>query len=184
MIKIQSKTAGAELISIQKDGQEMLHDGKEHWNRHAPILFPIVGALKDGKTIIENQTYEMGQHGFARDMEFRQVNKKEDEVEYILEANEETLKKYPYMFALSVKYQVKNDTLTVTYEVENKDNKNIFFGIGAHPAFKCDYSSENYYIEFEKPEDEIGILELESGLISKARVKEEIIQYNRIYLKK
>ena len=62
MIKIQSKTAGAELISIQKDGQEMLHDGKEHWNRHAPILFPIVGALKDGKTIIENQTYEMGQH--------------------------------------------------------------------------------------------------------------------------
>ncbi len=162
----------------------MLHDGKEHWNRHAPILFPIVGALKDGKTIIENQTYEMGQHGFARDMEFRQVNKKEDEVEYILEANEETLKKYPYMFALSVKYQVKNDTLTVTYEVENKDNKNIFFGIGAHPAFKCDYSSENYYIEFEKPEDEIGILELESGLISKARVKEEIIQYNRIYLKK
>ena len=173
MIKIQSKTAGAELISIQKDGQEMLHDGKEHWNRHAPILFPIVGALKDGKTIIENQTYEMGQHGFARDMEFRQVNKKEDEVEYILEANEETLKKYPYMFALSVKYQV-----------ENKDNKNIFFGIGAHPAFKCDYSSENYYIEFEKPEDEIGILELESGLISKARVKEEIIQYNRIYLKK
>ena len=92
MIKIQSKTAGAELISIQKDGQEMLHDGKEHWNRHAPILFPIVGALKDGKTIIENQTYEMGQHGFARDMEFKQVDKKDDEVEYILEANEETLK--------------------------------------------------------------------------------------------
>lgn len=184
MIKIQSKTAGAELISIQKDGQELLHDGKEYWNRHAPILFPIVGALKDGKTIIENQTYEMGQHGFARDMEFEKVSEKEDEVEYRLEANEETLKKYPYMFALSVKYQVKNDTLTVTYEVENKDNKNIFFGIGAHPAFKCDYSSENYYIEFEKPEDEIGILELENGLIAKARVKEEIIEYNRIYLKK
>jgi len=87
MIKIQSKTAGAELISIQKDGQEMLHDGKEYWNRHAPILFPIVGALKDGKTIIENKTYEMGQHGFARDMEFKQVDKKDDEVEFILEAN-------------------------------------------------------------------------------------------------
>jgi len=184
MLEIKTVKKGAELISVNFNGIEKLHDGQSFWNRHSPVLFPIVGKLKDGKTLIDGKTYEMGQHGFARDMEFRQVNKKEDEVEYILEANEETLKKYPYMFALSVKYQVKNDTLTVTYEVENKDNKNIFFGIGAHPAFKCDYSSENYYIEFEKPEDEIGILELESGLISKARVKEEIIQYNRIYLKK
>lgn len=184
MIKIETKKAGAELTSITKDGEERLHDGKEYWNRQAPILFPIVGKLKDGKTIIEDQTYEMGQHGFARDMEFEEIKNDEQEKEYRLQANEETLKKYPYKFELLVKYQVKNDTLTVTYEVENKDDKNIFFGIGAHPAFKCDYSSENYYLEFEKQEDEIGILELEDGLIAKARLKEEVIENNRINLKK
>lgn len=184
MLEIKTKSEGAELISIKKDGQEKLHDGKEYWNRQAPILFPIVGKLKDGKTIIENKEYEMGQHGFARDMKFELVKSNENSVEYKLEANEETIKKYPYQFVLTVKYQVKNDCLTVVYEVENKDDKNIFFGIGAHPAFKCDYSSEKYYLEFEKQEDEIGILELEDGLIAKARLKEEIIQNNRIYLKK
>lgn len=184
MLEIKTKPEGAELISIKKDGEEKLHDGKEYWNRQAPILFPIVGKLKEGKTIIENQNYEMGQHGFARDMKFELVKNSEDSVEYKLESNEETLKKYPYQFLLTVKYQVKNDCLAVSYEVENKDNKNIFFGIGAHPAFKCDYTSEKYYLEFEKQEDEIGILELEDGLIAKARLKEEIIENNKIYLKK
>ena len=126
----------------------------------------------------------MGQHGFARDMKFELVKKEENSVEYKLKENEETLKKYPYKFLLTIKYQVKNDTLIVSYEVENKDNKNIFFGIGAHPAFKCDYSSEKYYLEFEKQEDEVGILELEDGIIAKARLKEEIIKDNKIYLKK
>ncbi len=184
MLEIKTKSDGAELISIKKDGQEKLHDGKEYWNRQAPILFPIVGKLKDGKTIIENKEYEMGQHGFARDMKFELVKKEENSVEYKLKENEETLKKYPYKFLLTIKYQVKNDTLIVSYEVENKDNKNIFFGIGAHPAFKCDYSSEKYYLEFEKQEDEVGILELEDGIIAKARLKEEIIKDNKIYLKK
>lgn len=184
MIKIKTKIAGAELVSITKDGEERLHDGKQFWNRHAPILFPIVGKLKDGKTIIENKIYEMGQHGFARDMNFDEIKNDEEEKEYRLQANEETLKRYPYNFELTIKYQIKNDTLTVTYEVENKDAKNIFFGIGAHPAFKCDYSTGKYYLEFDKPEDEIGILELEDGLIAKARLKEEVIENNRINLEK
>lgn len=183
MLEIKAKKEGAELTSIKLDGEEKLHDGKEYWNRQAPILFPIVGKLKEGKTIIENQAYEMGQHGFARDMVFECKKDKENLKEFKLIANEETLKKYPYNFELTVKYQVKDNTLIVTYEVENIDNKNILFGIGAHPAFKCNYSSGKYYIEFEKQEDEIGILELEDGLIAKAKLKEEIIKDNKIELK-
>ena len=155
-------------------------------NKHkqSPILFPIVGKLKDNKAIIDDKVCEMGQHGFARDMKFEVVKDEPNEKEYVLKANEETLKKYPYLFKLTVKYHVKDDTLTVSYEVENTDTKNIFFGIGAHPAFKCDYSTEKYYLEFEKEENEIGILQLEEGLISKARLKEEILDENRIYLTK
>ena len=50
MLEIKAKKEGAELTSIKLDGEEKLHDGKEYWNRHAPILFPIVGKLKEGKT--------------------------------------------------------------------------------------------------------------------------------------
>lgn len=184
MLEIKAKPEGAELTSIKKDGIEKLHDGKEFWKRQSPILFPIVGKLKDNKAIIDDKVCEMGQHGFARDMKFEVVKDEPNEKEYVLKANEETLKKYPYLFKLTVKYHVKEDTLTVSYEVENTDTKNIFFGIGAHPAFKCDYSTEKYYLEFEKEENEIGILQLEEGLISKARLKEEILDENRIYLTK
>ena len=184
MLEIEAKSEGAELTSIKKDGIEKLHDGKEFWNRQSPILFPIVGKLKDNKAIIDDKVCEMGQHGFARDMKFEVVKDEPNEKEYVLKANEETLKKYPYLFKLTVKYHVKEDILTVSYEVENTDTKNIFFGIGAHPAFKCDYSTEKYYLEFEKEENEIGILQLEEGLISKARLKEEILDENRIYLTK
>lgn len=183
MLEIKVKAEGAELTSILKDGEEKLHDGKNFWNRQSPILFPIVGKLKDGKTIIENQIYEMGQHGFARDMKFEVLKDEKNLKEYKLSATEETLMKYPYLFELKVKYQIKEDVLAVSYEVENKDEKNIFFGIGAHPAFKCDYSNGNYYLVFNKIEDEIGILELEEGLIAKARLKEEIISDNKIHLK-
>ena len=74
---------GAELISSKLDGIEKIHQGQDcidengrvYWKRHFPVLFPIVGKLKQNKTIINGRTYEMGQHGFARDMEFEPVTK-------------------------------------------------------------------------------------------------------------
>lgn len=146
MLKIKSKRQGAELTSILKDGNEMLFDGKTFWNRQSPILFPIVGQIKDGKTQIEGKIYEMSQHGFARDMEFQEI----EENHYILKYNEQTLKKYPYKFELHVIYKIVEDALQVTYEVKNIDNKKIYFGIGGHPAFKCDYSTGDYEIVFEQ----------------------------------
>lgn len=115
MLKIKSKRQGAELTSILKDGNEMLFDGKTFWNRQSPILFPIVGQIKEGKTQIEGKIYEMSQHGFARDMEFQEI----EENHYILKYNEQTLKKYPYKFELHVIYKIVGDALQVTYEVKN-----------------------------------------------------------------
>ena len=124
MLKIKTKKQGAELTSIQCNGKEMLFDGKIFWNRQSPILFPIVGRIKDSKTEIEGQIYEMSQHGFARDMKFNQI----EENHYVLTYNEETLKKYPYKFELHVIYQIIEDTLQVEYQVKNIDNKKIYFG--------------------------------------------------------
>ena len=179
MIEIKTVNKGAELISIQKDGFERLHDGLNYWNRHSPVLFPIVGKLKDDKTVIDGQTYEMKQHGFARDMEFEKI----DNNSYVLKYNDETLKKYPFKFELYVSYEVEKDTVITKYKVVNVDDRQIYFGLGGHPAFNCDYSSGKYRLEFEDIEEETEVYQLENGLVKdKPCKKSKFIKENRIYL--
>ena len=180
MLEIRTTSKGAELLSCKLDGEEKIHDGENFWNRHAPILFPIVGKLKDNQTEIEGKIYKMGQHGFARDMEFNRIG----ENKYVLTSNAETLEKYPYEFELYVSYEVDNNKLITKYNVQNKSNKVIMFGIGGHPAFKCDYCSGNCKLEFEREEDNIEILQLEDGLIAKKVEKEKYILGNTINLNK
>lgn len=164
MLKIESKRAGAELTSVKLDGKEMLHQG-EIWNRHAPILFPIVGKLKNDETKINGKIYHMKQHGFARDMEFRELEKNDVRHKYVLESNIETLEKFPFKFSLYVTHIVEEDTLETEYKVVNKDERQMIFGLGGHPAFICDYSSGKYKIEFENKEDNIKFMSLSDGLI-------------------
>ena len=190
MLKIQTKKLGAELTSVQYNGKEMLFQGAQvidsngniYWKRQAPILFPIVGQLKNSQTQIEGEIYEMSQHGFARDMDFEEISKTENKHHYLLKYNEETLKKYPYKFELHVIYEIIGDTLTVTYKVKNIDDKTIYFGLGGHPAFNCDYSNGEYEIVFSENEDEIEFLKLKNGLIDTEKA-ENILQDNKIYLK-
>ena len=190
MLKKQSKKSGAELTSIKYNGKEMLFQGAQvldnngniYWKRQAPILFPIVGQLKNSQIQIEDKTYEMSQHGFARDMDFEEISKTETKHHYMLKYNEETLKKYPYKFELHVIYEIIEDTLTVTYKVKNIDDKTIYFGLGGHPAFNCDYSNGEYEIVFPEQEDEIEFLKLKDGLIDTENA-ENILQDNKIYLK-
>ena len=190
MLKIQTKKSGAELISIQYNGKEMLFQGAKvldsngniYWKRQAPILFPIVGQLKNSQTQIEGEIYEMSQHGFARDMDFEEISKTENKHHYMLKYNEGTLKKYPYKFELHVIYEIIGDTLTVTYKVKNIDDKTIYFGLGGHPAFNCDYSNGEYEIVFSENEDKIEFLKLKNGLIDTEKAQ-NILQDNKICLK-
>ena len=190
MLKIKTKKQGAELTSIQYNDKEMLFQGAQvldsngntFWKRQAPILFPIVGQLKNSKKEIEGKKYEMSQHGFARDMKFEEISKTENEHHYMLKYNEETLKKYPYKFELHVIYEIEKDTLIVTYKVKNVDEKSIYFGLGGHPAFNCDYSNGEYEIAFSENEDEIEFLKLKDGLID-TEIADNILEDNKIYLK-
>lgn len=190
MLKIQTKKSGAELTSVQYNGKEMLFQGAKvldsngniYWKRQAPILFPIVGQLKNSQTQIEGETYEMSQHGFARDIDFEEILKTETKHHYMLKYNKETLKKYPYKFELHVIYEIIEDILTVTYQVKNIDDKTIYFGLGGHPAFNCDYSNGEYEIAFSENEDKIEFLKLKNGLIDTEKAQ-NILQDNKIYLK-
>lgn len=166
MLEIKTKALGAELTSIKLNGKEKLHQGEQYWNRQAPVLFPIVGKLKDDKTIINNDTFKMSQHGFARDMEFEKIS----ENHYLLKSSKTTLEKLPFEFELNIQYLVKDNELTTKYTVINKDKKEMIFGLGGHPAFICNYSTGNYQIKFDKQETEIEFKQLENGLISNEKV--------------
>lgn len=191
MIEIDSQKSGAELTSIKFNGKEKLHqgnlvldeNGKPFWGRHAPILFPIVGQIINGKTEINESIYEMSQHGFARDMEFRKIEKTENVHRYVLQSNEETLNKFPFKFELYITYIVDKNSLATRYEVINKDNKQMIFGLGGHPAFICDYKTGNFEIEFNKKESDIKFLKLQNGLISNEEFK-NIMTNNKIKLHK
>ncbi|MBR5202060.1 MAG: aldose 1-epimerase family protein [Clostridia bacterium] len=140
-LAISIDTHGAELSSIfnKKENKEMLwHGDPEFWGRRSPVLFPVVGKYKNGKTTYEGKEYLLGQHGFARDSEFALVEKTENKLSFELLSNEETLAKYPFNFRLICSFELKNNKITVGWKVENTDDKTIHFSIGAHPAFYCE----------------------------------------------
>ncbi len=142
-LKIAIATHGAELSSIfnKKENKEMLWQGDpEFWGRKSPVLFPLVGKYKNGKTTYNGKEYSLGQHGFARDSEFTLIEKSENKLTFELTSNEETLTKYPFKFRLICSFELKNDTIVVGWKVENTDDKAIHFSIGAHPAFYCEKS--------------------------------------------
>lgn len=140
ILKIAVDTHGAELSSIlnKKENKEMLWQGDPaFWGRKSPVLFPVVGKYKNGKTTYEGKEYQSGQHGFARDSEFTLVKKTENKLSFELSSNEETLKQYPFRFRLVCSFKLNNDRIIVGWNVENIDDRKIYFSIGAHPAFYC-----------------------------------------------
>ncbi|GFH40932.1 aldose 1-epimerase family protein [Pseudolactococcus insecticola] len=129
-------TFGAELHSIKKDNVEYLWQGNpEFWGRQAPVLFPIVGKLKNGTYTLDKKSYQLSGHGFARDNEFELIDSDKDELVYELKDSKETKRVYPYDFRLRVSYKLTKNRLSVKWEVKNQDDKDLYFGIGAHPAF-------------------------------------------------
>ena len=139
-LKIAVETHGAELSSIfnKKENKEMLWQGDPaFWGRKSPVLFPVVGKYKNGKTTYNGKEYSLGQHGFARDSEFTLIEKTESKLAFELTSNEESLTKYPFEFRLVCSFELKNDKIIVGWQVENLDDKKIYFSIGAHPAFYC-----------------------------------------------
>ena len=111
---------GAELQSIQKEGKEYLWQGDARfWGRRSPVLFPCVGRVWNNVYRHNGKTYEIGQHGFARDMDFERVHQTEDEITYRLESTDETLSKFPFPFELGISYQLKGNRVIVKWQVRN-----------------------------------------------------------------
>lgn len=156
---VQIKSEGAELCSVKnkKTNREYIWQADpEVWARHAPVLFPIVGRLKNDQYRLENKTYKMSQHGFARDREFSLVEQEKLRIRLGLTADQQTMEKYPFNFVLDINYQLRENELIATYSVSNKDQQTMPFSIGAHPAFTTprivDQQMQEYHLVFEQDE--------------------------------
>lgn len=139
LLKIAVSTSGAELQSIEnkRTGQQYLWNGDARfWKRRSPVLFPIVGALWNGKTHFDGVEFAMGQHGFARDMEFTPVpDAPEGELWFALASSDDTMKMFPRSFRLEIGYGLHDTRITVMWRVVNTGAGTLHFQIGAHPAF-------------------------------------------------
>lgn len=164
--KIQAKinTLGAELVSlvdINKNRELMWQKNPKFWNKCSPVLFPFIGTIKGNQYFYNNKKYDFNKkHGFAREKEFKIISHTDNQVEMLLSYDEETLKIYPFKFEFYMKYIVKNNILQIEYKVVNLEDKELFFSLGAHPAFNTplgeNLTFSDYYILFENIESEEG----------------------------
>jgi galactose mutarotase-like enzyme len=147
--------AGAEVCSVKNNtGTEYIWQARAGtWPRHAPVLFPVVGKLKDNRFRYLGKTYELGQHGFARDMLFSVIEKTPSSCTFELRANEKTRPNFPFDFVFRIHYLLHGNALTTRFEVGNPSGEILYFSVGAHPGFNCPLNEEenfeDYYIEFE-----------------------------------
>lgn len=162
--KIISK--GAELKSLIVNGRELMwRADPAFWGKTSPLLFPMIGTLKNGKTLINGEEYCITKHGFARDMELTPEDISPNSAMLSLSQNEATKAMFPFDFKFTVRYTLKADGLTVTYRVRNNSDKAMPFCIGAHPAFACDGDMTDYRLEFPKLETAaVPNYNLETGL--------------------
>ncbi len=153
------RPVGAELFSVKhrKNQLEYMWRGDpEFWGKTSPVLFPVVGTLKDDKYIYDGKSYELSRHGFARDEKFDIETQSADEVIFTLHQSPATFNKYPFYFRLSIKYKLNDIRLEVVYTVVNTGAGDLYFSIGAHPGFALPLVSgtnyHDYYLQFNKVE--------------------------------
>lgn len=187
-IEVRINLAGAELCSYKRGGQEYIWQANPKvWARHAPILFPFVGKLKDNTYHYKGRSYPMGQHGFARDKRFVLVSQDETSAVFRLTADADTLRVYPFLFELLLRYALIPDGLSLDYEVLNPSDEDLLFSIGAHPGFCCPLSPDretlrDYTLDFhDKGLHKLSLYPLENGHIAKGK-KELPLEAGRVAL--
>ncbi|MGN0437235.1 MAG: aldose 1-epimerase family protein [Lachnospiraceae bacterium] len=171
-IKVTINYFGAEMCSMIKKStnvEYMWNADEKYWKRNAPVLFPFVGSLKNKEFLYDGEAYPMGQHGFARDMDFYLVSNDGQEIWFSLCSDDSTYDKYPFAFTLEIGYRLEGSKVIVMWKVINEDDKKMYFSIGGHPAFMCPLNGNgkqtDYFISFDTEKDLTYSKLSENGLV-------------------
>ncbi|MFP7476794.1 aldose 1-epimerase family protein [Terribacillus saccharophilus] len=181
MIIIENESLRVEIAELGAEVRSVLHHDTQlsymwsgdtaYWGRVSPVLFPIVGRLKDGQYTAEGKKYELSQHGFLRDAAFEVTDAKSASATFVKESNGEYQDVYPYEFRVEIRYRLEADQLHVEWKVNNLETeKQMFFSIGAHPAFRVPLKSGENAADYKlhlKPAQhkQVTAYELADGLI-------------------
>lgn len=160
-LRAEFESFGAELKSLKslKSGRDYMWSADpKYWGKTSPVLFPVIGCVKEDKITVDGQDYPMSKHGFARDSEFDLVEQSETSLRYRLSTSEETFKSFPFEFQFDIVYTIEAKSLRVDYEVTNPSlEKELIYSVGAHPAFNCQWQEgdgiSDYYLEFSQEEN-------------------------------
>jgi galactose mutarotase-like enzyme len=148
---------GAELRSWRPAGgpELMWHGDPAHWPFWAPILFPIVGYLKDDRYRWKGRTHEMFRHGFTRFKPFAREISGAHRATYTLTDDAETRTAYPFAFRLTLDYALTAQAIDIGFAVENSGDEPMPYAVGFHPAFQWPFAGgakEDYRVEFDAEE--------------------------------
>lgn len=156
-------STGAQLISLtDASGREYIWQrDPKYWKKSSPLLFPVVGNCRNDRTILEDCIYTIEKHGFCRERDFDVSQESSSRAVFSMCDTPDTHRAYPYAFCLSLAYELKDGVLFLEYQVENRDQRGMWYSIGAHPGFNCPmeegFSFEDYQLVFEKEEDTVSI---------------------------
>lgn len=147
---------GAQLCSLRYREHEYLWQGDPaYWPDRSPLLFPYVGRFTEGRYTLKGTEHPMTIHGFAAAADFTVTDREDDRIVFELTDNEDTYGIYPYHFALRVGFEAGPAGLKVSYEVENRSDEIMYFGIGGHPGFQVPLEDgltfDDYFLEFALP---------------------------------
>ena len=159
-LTVEVESFGAELKSLRSKETEreyMWSADAKYWGKTSPVLFPVVGCLKDDKIVVDGQDYSLSRHGFARDNEFELIEESESCLRYRLSSSEQTLKVFPYEFQFDIIYTLEAKSLMISYEVSNPSSKELIYSLGGHPAFNCQWQDgdgvTDYHLDFQQEEN-------------------------------
>ena len=159
-LKILIDEKGAELKSafhLQNRLEYIWGSDPAYWAKSSPVLFPIVGELKNKTYVYNGKEYSLPRHGFARDKMFTVSKQSEASITFSIQSDESTLAVYPFPFTFSIIYTLNDDALQVTYQVHNTGGNEMLFSVGGHPAFKVPLVEgtkyDDYRLAFEKEEN-------------------------------
>ena len=158
-IKAVINAKGAELTQLFHKEHELNYLWKgdpAFWGKHSPVLFPIVGTLKNNTYFYNDQSYQLPRHGFARDKQFAVAEQTDDTITFLLRSDAETFTIFPFVFEFRIRYTLFENSLAVAYEVVNAGNEEMYFSVGAHPAFALPLTPgttyTDYYLQFDQTE--------------------------------